>query len=312
MAKNKAPTDILLYTYDFGANWTECKFSQDQYQIADIVAEPNNTALDFLVLATKPDPFTSKRVGVLIHVDFSNIHMKQCEEQDYEYWSAGEKTCSLGQKISYQRRKEGVLCYNPKSFEAKNISGICKCAMDDYECDYCYERYIDGKRCVPICGDENIARPPDDCSDFYYVSIGYRLVDEDKCEGGLDLKPRKTPCPKTSHNTSPDPPPKGGLSTEAVALIVIFTIAGVFLLVGGCVVLSVTNQRFREVMVSGVGRLPSTIRDPFKGTSFIRLDNVDDDDLSLGISEEESSSGGLKELAEDDLANTLRSFKDEL
>jgi len=65
-------------------------------------------------------------------------------------------------------------------------------------------------------------------------------------------------------------------------------------------------------MLNGVvGRLPSTIRDPFKGTSFIRLDNVSDDEISLGISEEESSSGSLKELAEDDLANTLKGFNEQ-
>jgi len=47
------------------------------------------------------------------------------------------------------------------------------------------------------------------------------------------------------------------------------------------------------------GHLPSSIKDPFKGTSFIRLDNVEDDDF--GLTEENS----LKELDDEGLAQSI-------
>jgi len=68
------------------------------------------------------------------------------------------------------------------------------------------------------------------------------------------------------------------------------------------ILLTITS--FRRVMLSGVGRLPSTIRDPFKSTSFIRLDNVDEEILGP-----DSSHGQPTDLADADLANsTLTTF----
>jgi hypothetical protein len=135
MAKNKQDTNRLLYTWNMGLSWKECRFTDNsQLQVIDIISEPFNTAQNFVIHGIKQQ--NGKEVGVLIHLDFNNLHQRPCNDTDYEQWSPSDmagRNCFLGQKTIYTRRKRDAECFNPVTYEPEQKIGICECSQQDYE-----------------------------------------------------------------------------------------------------------------------------------------------------------------------------------
>ena len=86
-------------------------------------------------------------------------------------------------------------CFNGQEYERVEFRKNCACAEEDYECDFGYERSSDNGPCVAIMAISNAA--PKDCSGFYTVSNGYRLVAGDTCDPtkGIDHLPTVNRCP---------------------------------------------------------------------------------------------------------------------
>jgi len=164
----------------------------------------------------------------------------------------------------------------------KRVStGICQCTQDDFECDFCFEPYKgDGYTCIYACRDKDaLGVPPANCKDTYPISKGYRKVEGTQCQGGLDLNPEEVRCPTSPSSVASTT--KGGMSTGLVAIIAVVTIGAVFIVIAACIILAAKSSGFRGLVLQGYGRLPSSIRDPFKGTSFVRLDSVEDEEYKF-------------------------------
>ena len=102
----------------------------------------------FLISAKSPKGF--KKKYMVLTVDMSNIHERECEhnknnpdESDYESWiphTADEGGCLDGREIVMVRKKPDWNCYNPDNFNLFFIKDYCLCTNDDYHCDYGFKK----------------------------------------------------------------------------------------------------------------------------------------------------------------------------
>ncbi|GAB5370045.1 hypothetical protein AAMO2058_001458500 [Amorphochlora amoebiformis] len=205
MAFDEGPTDHILYTWDEGRTWNPLKIAEFKFEIENVIIEPSATSLHFVVYGYKSD-----NDGVLISVDFSSLHQKECkgidaadtDESDYEFWSPSDGRmngqCLMGHKVKYTRRKQDAQCYNPEEIERMEEVEHCVCTEEDFECDYGFARKVQGGPCERVKTPENDdpSAPPSDCSGFYTVTKGYRRVAGDTCRGGsAKWDPIQIPCP---------------------------------------------------------------------------------------------------------------------
>ena len=63
-------------------------------QVVNIIIEPEATSQRFVVYGARQDKKTNKIVGVLVYVDFGNLHERACRganspgvDSDYEHWT---------------------------------------------------------------------------------------------------------------------------------------------------------------------------------------------------------------------------------
>jgi hypothetical protein len=157
----------------------------------------------FLISAKSPKFY--KKKAMVITVNFSNIHERECEhnkenleESDYEEWiphTIDEGGCLDGRKVMMVRKKPSRKCFNPENFTMFFMKQTCKCTDDDYHCDFGYA-YDDEGRCVidPEINDSTSNAQPPQCEDFFYKSDGYRRNYETYCEGGVSHKSTRISC----------------------------------------------------------------------------------------------------------------------
>jgi hypothetical protein len=136
MADNTQETNRILYTWNQFLNYTECRFSDSnaKLRIQDIHAEPTTTGLTFIIRGTRT--YQGSMNGVLVHVNFTALHPRQCEPADYENWSPSDTpggTCLLGKTTYYKRRKRDAACFNGQAFEVETQGQVCPCTIEDYE-----------------------------------------------------------------------------------------------------------------------------------------------------------------------------------
>jgi hypothetical protein len=104
---NLVETNSLSYTWNQGSSWKQCKFLEEgKLKVNQILTEPNSIGQTFLVLGSRTIKGTKR--GVVVHLDFGNLHKRKCGEGDYEYWTPvdglSKKTCILGETLSFRRR----------------------------------------------------------------------------------------------------------------------------------------------------------------------------------------------------------------
>merc|ERR1719460_574546 len=182
--------------------WAELHFSDQAVEVENIVIEPQATSQVFVMYGSRGE------AGVLFQVDFSGLHSPQCKgienagdpTSDYELWSpsdgrASGGKCLLGHQVRYTRRRRASQCFNGEQYERVEFRKNCACAEEDYECDFGYERSSDNGPCVAIMAISNAA--PKECSGYYTVSNGYRLIAGDSCDPsqGIDHLHTKFRCP---------------------------------------------------------------------------------------------------------------------
>lgn len=115
----------------------ECVFASTLPPIfvTSIIADPARRSQSFLLLGTANSPSR----GVLVHLNFSNLHEADCTAQDYEQWTPFDKqgpsqwqNCVMGETITYTRRKQNSTCFNANNeYSTKPIP--CPCTPEDYE-----------------------------------------------------------------------------------------------------------------------------------------------------------------------------------
>ncbi len=206
MAADDRETDSIRYSWDQGLSWETLLISDSKMRIENVIIEPKSIALQFVVYGWQGD------TGVLVHLDFAALHTRVCQgydspdtaASDYEYFSPSDgrlNKCLMGHTIKYTRRKPEIRCFNPEQLERSVFIEHCKCAREDFECDYGYEHQnADGSGpCVKakLAPEyEDPIAPP--CAEYSRVTRGYRRVPGDTCVGGDEWDAVETLCPSTA------------------------------------------------------------------------------------------------------------------
>lgn len=199
MADDSKPTKTLKYSWDEGLHWEIFTFSDEEIDVMNIIIEPMNMSLKFLIYGKKSSNTGTE--GLIIFVDFATLKKRVCsglwnpgaEESDYEMWIPGshdQMKCLFGKRVKYVRRKREADCFNGEDYEKKNIIDFCACSEEDWECDFGFYRKAETNECIPISAEfehkMNNFTEPANCTDFYEVPSGYRKVPGDYCIGGVD------------------------------------------------------------------------------------------------------------------------------
>ena len=74
MAKDLAVTDTLYYSWSEGSQWQSLRFVNTPMEVVNIIVEPETTSQRFIVYGARKNPVDGSPQGVLVHVDFSNLH----------------------------------------------------------------------------------------------------------------------------------------------------------------------------------------------------------------------------------------------
>lgn len=206
LVKDRETTNVVSFSTDEGATWTEYKFFESAVRIFDITTLPSDNSRNFL-LWTKTDDEVSA-----INLDFTGLTDRQCvldetnttPDGDYVLWSPRHPTqdndCLFGHISQYHRKRPEADCYNGRIIShLHNIVSNCTCTRADFECDYNYQA-LPGGECLLV---EGLAPPNNvqECYDNpeqveYYEPTGYRKIPLSTCEGGKAMDHISArPCP---------------------------------------------------------------------------------------------------------------------
>ncbi|KAJ2651180.1 vacuolar protein sorting/targeting protein PEP1 [Coemansia sp. RSA 1250] len=201
LADDTTPTDVLTYTADGGLTWNTYRFADTPVIVDSLAAGPNGGGQRVLVRA-RPLPRTDADAEstLLITVDFSHLHGRQCvlddhdhTRSDFELWTPRWGTsrsdapmCVLGAETAYWRRAPTAHCFVGDEFKpVRTRTRTCECSLADFECDEGFWRNDYGE-CVLDGPDP---QQPQGCTDgsSYKGRSGYRRVPQTQCVGGTDL-----------------------------------------------------------------------------------------------------------------------------
>lgn len=231
LVKDREPTNIIHYSRDEGATWTEVQFSEPKLTVLDITTLPSDNSRNFLLWTKDGDD-----VVMAVNVNFEGLTDRQCvldesgrETDDYTLWSPSHPTqdtdCLFGHIAQYHRKKPNADCYNGHLIEAlHSIKSNCTCTRADFECDYNYQA-LPGGECLLVEGLKPANRIQD-CYDDpeleeYFEPTGYRKIPLSTCEGGKQMdRIVAKPCPGKEDKFNE----KHGLGGFWIFLIVVFSI----------------------------------------------------------------------------------------
>ncbi|KAJ2911663.1 hypothetical protein MD484_g8748, partial [Candolleomyces efflorescens] len=182
-------TSKVRYSLDLGKTWQDYDFGM-KIRSRALVTLPDSTSQKFLLLGQAPRDHPSPSKVVIVYLDFAPTRKRKCGESDFEKWYArppGKRSCLMGHKQWYKRRKESADCYvGDKFHDPLGHEENCACEEEDYECDYNFVR--NGNKCEPA-GPEPI--PAGVCTgdpkQTYMGSSGFRKIPGNTCEGGKKL-----------------------------------------------------------------------------------------------------------------------------
>ncbi len=247
MATDQAPTTTLYYSFNQGKSFHELRFTNTPMIVENIITEPSSTSQHFLIYGSTETSASqgsasggshggvSSGVGVIVFVDFSELHTRSCqgidaagkEHSDYELWTPSDGrmggACLMGHTVTYVRRKAAAECYNSAGTLKPRLVSNCACTEADFECDAGYVRDVVTKQCVPDMDAEAVqqesaaeAKRRCELQSFYRVTKGYRRVPGNTCIGGQEWEALVVPCPSGWLSASHSP---------AVILLLVFVVA---------------------------------------------------------------------------------------
>lgn len=213
VAEDKS-TKKIQFSIDHGKEWESVELEHGIYPEM-VTTTPDSTSLKF-ILVGKLKGKKSEKEYVVYSVDFSGLHERKCEDDDFEEWAArldenGEPDCLMGQKQFFRRRKANADCFVDEEFkDPQPIFKQCKCTASDFECEHKPSK--DGQGCLL---PESSKFPEGKCKepgDTYQGPSGWRLIPGNACvrDGGESLdKDIERPCNET-HSA----PAEGILATK--------------------------------------------------------------------------------------------------
>lgn len=206
LTRDKDFSDYFYYSLDLGNTWEKFYFpNRELFLVYDITTVYSDTSRKFVLFSLR-----NKGGNILttIYIDFTMLTTRKCElikespdKSDFELWNfkhpKKENLCLFGHIKDFYRKKPDRKCFVGKDYIEHIISKNCTCQLEDYECDYNYERASDGscelvKGLHPLdhlkeCEDPNVI--------VYYEPTGYRRIPLTTCQGGKELDKNTVPIP---------------------------------------------------------------------------------------------------------------------
>ncbi|KAF1959139.1 vacuolar protein sorting/targeting protein 10 [Byssothecium circinans] len=216
---DEGDTDEIKYSLKHGRKdtWKTIKLDY-KIRARELTTVPDSTSLKFLLYAVKAERGNKK--NVMIHLDFSEIHERKCEDKDFEDWAArvdekGDPMCVMGHKQTFRRRKWDAECFVSEDFkDPLPRFDPCECdEVRDYECDFNFVPEGSGKdkKCLPSAALE---LPEGACkgdAKKYKGKSGWRKIPGNECKGTT----KKDEEVERDCDEKPTTPPSSGkISTE--------------------------------------------------------------------------------------------------
>jgi hypothetical protein len=191
---DEGDTDKVMYSLKHGRKdtWRSIDLGY-KIRARELTTLSDSTSLRFLLYASKKKD-GGGREHVLIHLDFTELHGRKCEDKDFDpKWSVrvDEKdnpSCVMGHKQLFRRRKWDAECFIGEPFkDPVPTFEPCECDdVRDFECDFNFkpDPNKEKKECIP---SESLRVPDGACkgSDKTYMgSSGWRKIPGNQCKGG--------------------------------------------------------------------------------------------------------------------------------
>ncbi|KAF1842661.1 vacuolar protein sorting/targeting protein 10 [Cucurbitaria berberidis CBS 394.84] len=190
---DEGDTDEIRYSLKHGRKDTWKKIKLDyKIRARELTTLPDSTSLKFMLYAAKKKD-GGGREHVIIHLDFTDLHMRTCEEKDFDAkWPVrkeedGQPSCIMGHKQLFRRRKWDADCFVGEVFkDPVPTFEPCECdELRDYECDFNFTPSGQGKdkKCEP---SDFLKVPKGACegdAKTYKGSSGWRKIPGNQCTG---------------------------------------------------------------------------------------------------------------------------------
>ncbi|XP_003438424.2 VPS10 domain-containing receptor SorCS1 [Oreochromis niloticus] len=249
------PIRHIWLSFDEGRNWDKYSFTSSPLYVDGVLGEPGEDTLIMTIFGH----FSHRSEWQLVKIDFRSIFQQQCTSDDYLTWqlhNEGE-VCIMGMKRIFQKLKANVRCVKARDQYISQMSDSCLCTEADFECDYGFERQIDGT-CAPAFWFIHSATSRDCITgDSFLNTTGYHRALSNNCTEGNLLKyiPRRQKCPSQA--------PRG---------LQLFTSEGTLVATLG------KNVTFLVFLEEGLGSMTSITVDFGDGTaiSYVNISSIDD------------------------------------
>ncbi|PVI08157.1 vacuolar protein sorting/targeting protein 10 [Periconia macrospinosa] len=218
---DEGDTDTIMYSLKHGRKdtWKEIKLGY-KIRARELTTVPDSTSLKFMLYAVKSERGDKKHM--IIHLDFSEMHERKCEDKDFEEWAArrdenGDAMCVMGHKQIFRRRKWDADCFVSEEFKDP-LPKFEPCDCDevrDYECDYNFVpngKQGKDKKCEP---SPSLKLPDGACqgdAKTYKGPSGWRKIPGNQCKGSTDREK------ETEHSCDdkPNTPPNNNEITHEI------------------------------------------------------------------------------------------------
>uniref|UniRef100_A0A1A8CCM2 Sortilin-related VPS10 domain containing receptor 1 n=1 Tax=Nothobranchius kadleci TaxID=1051664 RepID=A0A1A8CCM2_NOTKA len=249
------PIRHIWLSFDEGRNWDKYSFTSSPLYVDGVLGEPGEDILIMTIFGH----FSHRSEWQLVKIDFRSIFQLPCTSEDYVTWqlhNEGE-VCIMGMKRIFQKLRANARCVKARDQYISQMSDSCPCTEADFECDYGFERQIDGS-CTPAFWFMPSATSRDCLTgDSFLNTTGYHKVLSNNCSEGSLLKysPRQQNCPSQA--------PRG---------LQLFTSEGTLVATVG------KNVTFLVFLEEGLGSMTSVTVDFGDGTaiSYGNVSSIDD------------------------------------